>query len=267
MQGAFGVYYKGVKKQKIIKNDKLVAPAVRELAVYSMYKHIGIAKCEKIEINDDELSLYLEHGIPLDKWCEIMPVKMRKAYFKMIFSNLCDALHYLHSNNVVHGDIKPSNIIILGGVAKLIDFGNTQINPTDFTDTNGTYDFVSPNAIKYGEYGPACDMYALGMTMIYYYTLKYMGFKTYDMASDYYQTNLIDPDVPDKKIIKQCLSGADAHNIFGKLTAGITQYINVPELNYILHGDDNCKNENLTSIQKHIQKYIQNHITKNKLNI
>lgn len=33
------------------------------------------------------------------------------------------ALEYLHSRGIIHGDIKPDNIVMVDGVAKLIDFG------------------------------------------------------------------------------------------------------------------------------------------------
>jgi len=46
---------------------------------------------------------------------------------------LGDALRYIHSRGVVHGDVKPGNIFVVGGVAKLGDFSSARLiikNPT-----------------------------------------------------------------------------------------------------------------------------------------
>lgn len=47
---------------------------------------------------------------------------------QVIFSQLCDALTYLHRNNVCHRDIKLQNIMIDENLnIKLIDFGHSVI--------------------------------------------------------------------------------------------------------------------------------------------
>lgn len=45
--------------------------------------------------------------------------KLRRSYARDILAGL----QYLHEKGILHGDIKPANVVIVDGVAKLIDFG------------------------------------------------------------------------------------------------------------------------------------------------
>ncbi len=83
---------------------------------------------------------------------------------------LLDALAYLHSNQLLHLDIKPSNILITReGLPKLIDFGSAHElqrgTPSCVVETPG----FSPaeQGKPQGKLGPWTDLYALGATFHY----------------------------------------------------------------------------------------------------
>ncbi len=67
-----------------------------------------------------------------------------------IISEICDALSYMHSKQVVHWDLKPSNIMLTynGNNVKLIDFG---LSDTDahsvLKGSAGTQVYASPELI------------------------------------------------------------------------------------------------------------------------
>jgi len=87
---------------------------------------------------------------------------------------VAQGLKYLHSQNIIHGDIKPQNILLARpplstGSVKIADFGISKTLHVDnetLQETAGTPAFMSPQICAGEEYdGAAADVWALGGTM------------------------------------------------------------------------------------------------------
>ena len=76
------------------------------------------------------------------------------------------ALKYLHERGIVHGDIKPSNMMIdARRRVKLADFGLARrVSDEDGSLLKGTTKYMAPEVVseEFGEVGPASDLYSLG---------------------------------------------------------------------------------------------------------
>ena len=90
-----------------------------------------------------------------------------------IASQVADALHYLHENGVVHGDIKPGNVMLCNdGAIRLIDFGMAQpVKSRRFhfggsAPVMGTVDYIAPEQLEHKNGRPSSDIYSLG-AMLY----------------------------------------------------------------------------------------------------
>lgn len=100
--------------------------------------------------------------------------------FYNIFDQVCDALIAAHDKDIIHCDIKPSNIVLLPNsngpdVAKLIDFGLAKILPppqssiqaqlTDSFEVCGSPAYMSPEQCRGGKLDARSDLYSLGCIM------------------------------------------------------------------------------------------------------
>ncbi|CAE6449607.1 unnamed protein product [Rhizoctonia solani] len=88
---------------------------------------------------------------------------------------LTTAVEHLHTNGIVHGDIKPDNVLVTDqGQVQLADFGSaisTLATALNFTQTNSfnfTTRFAAPEVLKEDTrtFTKEGDVYALGMTML-----------------------------------------------------------------------------------------------------
>ena len=90
---------------------------------------------------------------------------------KNILVETCDALSYMHRNQIVHCNLKPENIIITadGSHAKLIDIGipNTD-QDADRELLIKEMAFVAPEIIKGEDYDARADIFSLGKIMEFF---------------------------------------------------------------------------------------------------
>jgi len=71
------------------------------------------------------------------------------------------ALQHLHQNGLVHGDIKPGNIIFVNGIPKLADIGTVSMVGDQTPQHGGTEGYTPPE----GPGSPQADVFSLGRVM------------------------------------------------------------------------------------------------------
>lgn len=96
--------------------------------------------------------------------------KLDPEHVAWITQRVLNALWYMHDLGVVHGDIKPQNIIIQPKThtVVIVDFGLAMVKPMHSDRSIGyTELFSPPEQLRGSPLIPQSDFYSLGMTMLY----------------------------------------------------------------------------------------------------
>ena len=107
-----------------------------------------------------------------------LPDGARNNYFQFVAdigSQVASALQHAHDRDVVHRDVKPSNLILdEAGVVWLADFGLAKQGDDGLTGTSqapGTLRYMSPERFQ-GKADPVGDVYSLGASLYEMLTLE-----------------------------------------------------------------------------------------------
>jgi len=86
-----------------------------------------------------------------------------------IIQQLCEILDFLHKKNIVHLDIRPTNIRFQGRDIKLLDYNSARVlaNKTAgaVVDVIGDTEFCGPELLDYDNVLPGSDMWSLAVIM------------------------------------------------------------------------------------------------------
>ncbi|MGC8542568.1 MAG: FHA domain-containing serine/threonine-protein kinase [Vulcanisaeta sp.] len=143
-----------------------------------------------------------------------------------IMKQLCDAVSFMHRNNVIHRDIKPKNILVIRkeNIVKLIDFGTSRYY---YDQPMSNEAIISPGGYTAPEQrrflsSPQSDIWSLGAVLYFLVTGRD---PEYDMPG--YPDNVIAPPDPrkynedvDERIVKVIQRAMDPVMSNRYLTAG-----------------------------------------------
>uniref|UniRef100_A0A3P8RWU6 Mitogen-activated protein kinase kinase kinase 8 n=1 Tax=Amphiprion percula TaxID=161767 RepID=A0A3P8RWU6_AMPPE len=138
------------------------------------FHHENIAELYGALLWDQSVHLFMEageSGSVLEKLDSCGP--MREFEIIWVTKHVLRALEYLHSNGVIHHDIKPSNIVLMSDKAVLVDFGLTVQMTEDIyipRDLRGTEMYMSPELVLCRGHDTKTDIYSLGTTIIHMQT-------------------------------------------------------------------------------------------------
>jgi serine/threonine-protein kinase len=155
--------------------QQLAGQFARERQILARLRHPNIAQLFDGGVTAEGLSYFvmeLVEGRPISEYAVEERLTVRELL--MVFRQVCAAVQYAHAHLVVHGDIKPNNIVVTPeGVAKLLDFGVARV----IEDSGASTADAQPTAIGMTHYyasparrggaapTTADDIYSLGFLL------------------------------------------------------------------------------------------------------
>ena len=104
----------------------------------------------------------------------IIKKEFSKEEILRTIQNVLEGLKYLHKKKIVHGDIKPQNIVLFkDGSIKLCDLENVKdMNYSIPKSLVGTPGYTAPKIIKGGEYDEKSDIWSFRIMLLQLFTRK-----------------------------------------------------------------------------------------------
>jgi eukaryotic-like serine/threonine-protein kinase len=150
---------------------KILSNLRREFYCAQTLSHRSIVKVYEVDRDDDYefFTMELLEGEPLSSALErSRPFAISSSYAWEIILEIGDGLAHAHARNVVHGDLKPQNIMITNSnELRILDFGSARAPAHQRSSTDGTRKITLTPAyaccelLEGQEADPRDDLYAL----------------------------------------------------------------------------------------------------------
>ncbi|KAK6153307.1 hypothetical protein DH2020_012946 [Rehmannia glutinosa] len=200
--------------------QSLRAAFTQEVVVWHKLDHPNVTKFIGATMGSAELNIQTENGhigMPSNICCVVVEYlpggalknyliknRRKKLAFKVVVQmalDLARGLSYLHSQKIVHRDVKTENMLLdKTRTVKIADFGVARVeasNPNDMTGETGTLGYMAPEVLNGNPYNRKCDVYSFGICLweIYCCDMPYPDLSFSEVTSAVVRQNLR-PEIP-----------------------------------------------------------------------
>jgi serine/threonine protein kinase len=182
--GGMGIVYQAVRADEVfqricaikvirpeISTDTLLQRFRQERQILARLDHLNIARIVDGGSTASGLPYFVMDfvdGPPITKFCAEHDLTTRPRL--SLFRQVCDAVQYLHQKGVIHGDLKPPNILVGNdGAVKLVDFGIASALSAGEGQDKAlplmTPGYASPEQMQGKPLSATSDVYSLGVIL------------------------------------------------------------------------------------------------------
>lgn len=160
--------YREIGRQEIyiLQRLRCLDPDKCNIVRFNTYFLHNRAICLSFELLDIDLNTYIS-VVNCRSWNKGLPL----SEVRVITEQMATAFHHLKSIGIVHGDVKPDNILIVDShqqpmKVKLGDFGGAQTtSELDSETLLHTFCYSSPELLLASPFNEAVDVWSLGVTL------------------------------------------------------------------------------------------------------
>lgn len=182
-EGTFGRVFRGnykdIKSRKCaikkipIEKGGISVITIRELQILKRYQNKNVLTLYDAYINDTDFYMILEY-LPFDlSGLFLSKYKFHDLHIKSLMYQLLQGLSFLHSQYLIHRDVKSSNILLSkSGQLKIADFGLSKIQSEYMTNQVCTLWYRAPELLLgENQYDNRIDTWSVGCILIEFKTL------------------------------------------------------------------------------------------------
>jgi serine/threonine protein kinase len=160
---------KVVSRQFLTDND-LLDKFESELRFMETMRHRNVVQFEEVVFLPEFICIVMEYCSGGDLRSHIIKTgALSEGQACTLFTQLVEAVNYIHSHNICHRDIKPQNILLDGHFnVKLCDFGFccAQLSNALLTSHCGSLFYAAPEIVSHKQYnGKKADIWAMGVLL------------------------------------------------------------------------------------------------------
>jgi len=228
-KGSDGIIY------ELLENDKNIDKVIKFIQgeIYGIKNYLEyyilfqldkryISGAINVEIEEDGLIKIIQKKADMDLKDYIYKHKPTQLEKKELMIQLIDGLEYLHSFNILHGDIKPTNILVYSCdnqnkkksfTCKYADFNLSMIHCSDSKLTKKLYTvtYRAPE-IENKKVSLKSDIWALGCTFFeIYYGYSYFNFRK---DRKFYHLKSCEENLPENQLFNNLISNMIQDDIF-----------------------------------------------------
>ncbi|MBP5674286.1 MAG: protein kinase [Victivallales bacterium] len=206
-------------------NDDEMEDVKENYTLVSKLVHQNIAAYKTLEKDGDGNYFVVMEYVQGEKLSHWLRSKRREKMLTLetalpILRQVAKALDFAHSNNVIHRDVKPANVMVKAdGTVKVLDFGLAAQIRTSYshlstveTSKSGTKQYMSPEQWRGKQQGAATDQYALAAM-------------AYEILGGYVPFDNDDPSVLREIVLKELPSSLEDYSdaVNAVLTQGLAK--------------------------------------------
>ena len=142
----------------------------REISIHKSLSHPNIVDFYRYTIHQEFVFIFMEYCRGGSLAQRIRKCPLEETELVSATQQLLSALDYLHSQSILHRDVKPGNVLIAETepiLVKLADFGlSIRLNPNDPPKVScGTPYYFSPEMVNGHSYGFPADIWSFGILL------------------------------------------------------------------------------------------------------
>jgi len=147
---------------KVARGEENIPSLRTEIGILRAGYSDGLVRLIDADLEDRWMAMERVRGLLIDQWAETRT----DAEIVAVIDKLLEVLGALHDNGIVHGDIKPGNIMVdHEDRPRLLDLGVATYTKDRLQGFRGTLGYAAPEVLQGHAPTPRADLYGLGAVL------------------------------------------------------------------------------------------------------